>query len=176
MDVRIKFGDFRSNHFWDNEPITFVIDEQRRRMTRANGGHISWHFASEVGWNLSLIKRYMGTSSVCYHDIYCAGIQRKCCFFVSCCCSFETGSRYPRFDPTAYKAEKERRRKEVELKQSAILNCLFFSSLFFHAFVCGGRVLLSSTRGVSPTGSDFEATWCLDSLVRQLIILTLLSQ
>jgi len=30
------------------------------------------------------------------------------------------GSRYPRFDPTAYKSEKDRRRKEIELKQYVI--------------------------------------------------------
>ena len=39
MDVRVTFGDFRSNCSWDIRTTHFVMDKRQRRRTPANAGH-----------------------------------------------------------------------------------------------------------------------------------------
>jgi len=49
---------------------------------------------------------------------------------------WSSGSRFARFDPTAYKAEKDRQKKEIELKRFVILLCFLLCYCAFKYF-CG---------------------------------------
>lgn len=46
---------------------------------------------------------------------------------------YPSGSRVPRFDPTAYIQDRQRRQKETELKRLVSVVFLFFSTSVFNA-------------------------------------------